>query len=91
MTSKGTLIVQDIIVAFTRVAQDDFIFLTDIAKAKKRQKPRMSSKTGCARAQPSSSWAYGEKVTNNPQFKGGEFDHFKIEAGGALKLGKHQC
>jgi hypothetical protein len=34
MATKGTLIVQDTVVAFTRVDQGDFISLTDIAKVK---------------------------------------------------------
>jgi hypothetical protein len=38
--AKGKLIVQDTIVSFTRMDQDDFISLTDIARVKNPDEPK---------------------------------------------------
>ena len=80
MTSKGALIVQDTAVAFTRVAQGDFISLTDIAKVKNSSEAKDVVKNWLRSRSTIEFLGLWEKI-NNPQFKGVEFDSFKLEAG----------
>lgn len=80
MATKGTLIVQDTVVAFTRVAQGDFISLTDIAKVKNSTEAKDVVKNWLRSRSTIEFLGLWEKI-NNPQFKGVEFDAFKLEAG----------
>lgn len=80
MTTKGTLIVQDTVIAFTRVAQGDFISLTDIAKVKNSSEAKDVVKNWLRSRSTIEFLGLWEKI-NNPQFKGVEFDSFKLEAG----------
>jgi hypothetical protein len=80
MATKGTLIVQDTVVAFTRVAQGDFISLTDIAKVKNASEAKDVVKNWLRSRSTIEFLGLWEKI-NNPQFKGVEFDSFKQEAG----------
>ena len=38
--TKGQLLVQDTLISFTRIAQDEFILLTDIARVKNASEPK---------------------------------------------------
>jgi hypothetical protein len=38
--TKGQLLVQDRLISFTRIAQDEFISLTDIARVKNASEPK---------------------------------------------------
>ena len=38
--TKGQLLVQDTLISFTRIAQDEFISLTDIARVKNASEPK---------------------------------------------------
>jgi hypothetical protein len=80
MATKGTLIVQDTVVAFTRVDQGDCISLTDIAKVKNASEPKDVVKNWLRSRSTIDFLGLWEKI-NNPQFKGVEFDSFKLEAG----------
>lgn len=77
---KGKLIVQDTVVAFTRVEQGDFISLTDIAKVKNAAEPKDVVKNWLRSRSTIEFLGLWEKI-NNPRFKGVEFDSFMREAG----------
>ena len=68
--TKGQLLVQNTIVSFTRIAQGDFISLTDIAKVKNWLRSRSTLDF----------LGLWERI-NNSNFKGVEFDSFKAQAG----------
>ena len=73
--TKGTLIVQDTVVAFTRVEQGDFISLTDIARVKNPAEPKDVVKNWLRTRSTVEFLGLWEKM-NNPDFKGVEFDAF---------------
>ena len=73
--TKGTLIVQDTVVAFTRVKQGDFISLTDIARVKNPAEPKDVVKNWLRTRSTVEYLGLWEKI-NNPEFKGVEFDAF---------------
>jgi len=70
MTTKGTLIVQDTVIAFTRVAQGDFISLTDIAKVKNSSEAKDVVKNWLRSRSTIEFLGLWEKI-NNPQIKRG--------------------
>ncbi|HUW26064.1 MAG TPA: KilA-N domain-containing protein [Gallionella sp.] len=78
--TKGKLIVQDTVVSFTRVEQGDFISLTDIARVKNPDEPKDVVKNWLRTRSTVEFLGLWEKI-NNPDFKGVEFDSFKVEAG----------
>jgi len=78
--TKRTLIVQDTVVALTRVEQGDFISLTDIARVKNPSEPKDVVKNWLRARLTVELLGLCEKI-NIPQFKGVEFDTFKAEAG----------
>jgi hypothetical protein len=78
--TKGQLLVQDTIVSFTRIAQGDFISLTDIARVKNPDEPKDVVKNWLRSRSNLDFLGLWEKI-NNPAFKGVEFDSFKNEAG----------
>ena len=73
--TKGTLIVQDTVVAFTRVKQGDFISLTDIARVKNPAEPKDGVKNWLRTRSTVEYLGLWEKI-NKPEFKGVEFDAF---------------
>lgn len=78
--TKGQLLVQNTIVSFTRIAQGDFISLTDIAKVKNPDEPKDVVKNWLRSRSTLDFLGLWEKI-NNPSFKGVEFDSFKNQAG----------
>ena len=78
--TKGQLLVQNTIVSFTRIAQGDFISLTDIAKVKNPDEPKDVVKNWLRSRSTLDFLGLWEKI-NNPIFKGVEFDSFKNQAG----------
>jgi hypothetical protein len=74
------LLVQDTIVSFTRIAQGDFISLTDIARVKNPDEPKDVVKNWLRSRSTLDFLGLWEKI-NNPGFKGVEFDSFKNQAG----------
>jgi hypothetical protein len=78
--TKGQLLVQDTIVSFTRIAQGDFISLTDIARVKNPDEPKDVVKNWLRSRSTLDFLGLWEKI-NNPSFKGVEFDSFKNQAG----------
>ena len=78
--TKGNLMVQNTIVSFTRIAQGDFISLTDIARVKNPDEPKDVVKNWLRSRSTLDFLGLWERI-NNPGFKGVEFDSFKNEAG----------
>ena len=78
--TKGQLLVQNTIVSFTRIAQGDFISLTDIAKVKNPDEPKDVVKNWLRSRSTLDFLGLWEQI-NNPNFKGVEFDSFKNQAG----------
>ncbi len=70
MATKGTLIVQDTVIAFTRVAQGDFISLTDIAKVKNSSEAKDVVKNWLRSRSTIEFLGLWEKI-NNPKIKRG--------------------
>ena len=62
--TKGTLIVQDTVVAFTRVKQGDFISLTDIARVKNPAEPKDVVKNWLRTRSTVEYLGYGKKLTS---------------------------
>jgi hypothetical protein len=82
-------LVQNTIVSFTRIAQGDFISLTDIAKVKNPDEPKDVVKNWLRSRSTLDFLGLWGKI-NNPSFKGVEFDSFKNQAGtyGNLRVTK---
>lgn len=78
--TKGQLLVQDTLISFTRIAQDEFISLTDIARVKNASEPKDVVKNWLRTRATIDFLGLWEKI-NNPNFKGVEFDSFKNQAG----------
>ncbi len=78
--TKGQLLVQDTLISFTRIAQDEFISLTDIARVKNASEPKDVVKNWLRSRSTIDFLGLWEKI-NNPNFKGVEFDSFKNQAG----------
>ncbi len=78
--SKGHLLVQDTLITVTRIAQDEFSSLTDIARVKNVSEPKDVVKNWLRTRSTIDFLGLWEKI-NNPNFKGVEFDSFKNQAG----------
>jgi hypothetical protein len=73
-------IVQVTTVSLTRVNDDDFISLTDIARVRNPDEPKDVVKKWLRNRSTIEFLGLWEKI-NNTAFKGGEFDTFKLKAG----------
>ena len=78
--NKGQLLVQDTVITFTRIAQAEFISLTDIARVKNASEPKDVVKNWLRTRSTIDFLGLWERI-NNPDFKGVEFDSFKNQAG----------
>lgn len=74
------LIVQDTLVSLTRVNDDDYISLTDIARVRNPDEPKDVVKNWLRNRSTVEYLGLWEKI-NNAAFKGVEFDSFKHQAG----------
>jgi hypothetical protein len=74
------LIVQDALVSLTRVNDDDYISLTDIARVRNPDEPKDVVKNGLRNRATVEFLGLWEKI-NNAAFKGVEFDSFRLQAG----------
>lgn len=74
------LIVQDTLVSLTRVNDDDYISLTDIARVRNPDEPKDVVKNWLRNRATVEYLGLWEKI-NNASFKGVEFDPFKNQAG----------
>jgi hypothetical protein len=78
--TKSQLLGQNTIVSSTRIAQGDFIFLTDISKDKNPDESKDVVKNWLRSHSTLEFPGLCEQI-NNPSFKGVEFDSFKNQAG----------
>lgn len=74
------LIVQDTLVSLTRVNDDDYISLTDIARVRNPDEPKDVVKNWLRNRATVEFLGLWEKI-NNAAFKGVEFDSFRFQAG----------
>jgi hypothetical protein len=74
------LIVQDTLVSLTRVNDDDYISLTDIARVRNPDEPKDVVKNWLRNRSTVEYLGLWEKI-NNAAFKGVEFDPFAIQSG----------
>lgn len=74
------LIVQDTFVSLTRINDDDYLSLTDIARVRNPDEPKDVVKNWLRNRSTVEYLGLWEKI-NNAAFKGVEFDSFKIQAG----------
>ena len=63
--TKGELLVQDTLISFTRIAQDDFISLTDIARVKNASEPKDVVKNWLRSRSTIGFWGLLEKINQN--------------------------
>ncbi|MBU0641611.1 MAG: KilA-N domain-containing protein [Planctomycetes bacterium] len=77
---QNKLIVQDINVSLTKINNEDFISLTDIARSKNSDEPKDVVKNWLRNKNTVEFLGLWETI-NNENFKGVEFDTFKNEAG----------
>ena len=73
--------IQDIPVAITHNSGDDFICITDMAKAKQGHARSADVIKNWIRKRTTLEFIGTWEMINNPYFKVVEFDHFKIQAG----------
>ena len=74
------LIVQDTLVSLTRITDDDYISLTDIARVRNPDEPKDVVKNWLRNRATIEFLGLWEKI-NNAAFKGVEFDSFRLQAG----------
>lgn len=74
------LVVQDTLVSLTRVHDDDYISLTDIARVRNPDEPKDVVKNWLRNRATVEFLGLWEKI-NNAAFKGVEFDSFRLQAG----------
>jgi len=77
---QNKLIVQDINVSLTKINNEDFISLTDIARSKNSDEPKDVVKNWLRNKNTVEFLGLWETI-NNENFKGVEFDSFKNDAG----------
>ena len=77
---NNTLIVQETLISIRQHDKEDFISLTDIAKAKNADEPKDVVKNWLRNKNTIEFLGLWEQI-NNPDFKGVEFDGFKNAAG----------
>ncbi|MDP2880796.1 MAG: KilA-N domain-containing protein [Azonexus sp.] len=74
------LVVQDTLVSLTRINDDDYISLTDIARVRNPDEPKDVVKNWLRNRSTVEYLGLWEKI-NNVAFKGVEFDSFRLQAG----------
>jgi hypothetical protein len=82
MSNKTQIIkVQNIAISVTTKTNDDFICITDIAKAKGGDSRAADIIKNWIRSRTTLEFLGAWEQMNNPDFKVVEFDHFKMKAG----------
>lgn len=77
---KNKIIVQNIDITLTKINNEDFISLTDIARSKNNDEPKDVVKNWLRNKNTIEFLGLWETI-NNDSFKGVEFDYFKSQAG----------
>ena len=81
MSKIKKLEIENAIISITKVNEDDFICLTDMAKAKKGDNRAADIIKNWIRTRTTIEFLGTWEMLYNPNFNVVEFDHFKSEAG----------
>ena len=81
MSKIGKLDIENTIISITKIDKEDFICLTDMAKAKKGDNRAADIIKNWIRTRTTIEFLGTWEIMYNPDFKVEEFDHFKKEAG----------
>jgi len=81
MTKISKLDIKNTIISITKIEEEDYICLTDIAKAKEGDNRAADVIKNWIRTRTTIEFLGTWEILYNPNFKIVEFDHFKMEAG----------
>lgn len=81
MSKIKTIDIQNAIISITKIEEEDYICLTDMAKAKKGDNRAADVIKNWIRTRTTIEFLGTWETMYNPNFKMAEFDHFKMEAG----------
>lgn len=81
MSRIRTIDIKDAIISITKIEKEDYICLTDMAKAKEGDNRAADVIKNWIRTRTTIEFLGTWETMYNPDFKVGEFDHFKMEAG----------
>ncbi|MBW6535413.1 MAG: KilA-N domain-containing protein [Mariniphaga sp.] len=77
----STIDIKNAIISITKIEEEDYICLTDMAKAKEGDNRAADVIKNWIRTRTTIEFLGTWETMYNPDFKVGEFDHFKMEAG----------
>ncbi len=81
MSKISTIDIKDAIISITKIKEEDYICLTDMAKAKEGGNRAVDVIKNWVRTRTTIEFLGTWETVYNPDFKVAEFDHFKMEAG----------
>ncbi len=81
MSKIKTIDIQDAIISITKIEEEDYICLTDMAKAKEGDNRAADVIKNWIRTRTTIEFLGTWETMYNPNFRVNEFDHFKMEAG----------
>ena len=81
MRKISTIDIKNAIISITKIEEEDYICLTDMAKAKEGDNRAADVIKNWIRTRTTIEFLGTWETMYNPDFKVGEFDHFKMEAG----------
>jgi hypothetical protein len=81
MSRKQKLDIENAIISITKIEEEDYICLTDMAKAKEGDNRAADVIKNWIRTRTTIEFLGTWETLYNPNFKVAEFDHFKMEAG----------
>jgi hypothetical protein len=81
MSKISTIDIKDAIISITKIKEEDYICLTDMAKAKEGDNRAADVIKNWIRTRTTIEFLGTWETMYNPDFKVAEFDHFKMEAG----------
>ena len=81
MSKISTIDIKDAIISITKIEEEDYICLTDMAKAKEGDNRAADVIKNWIRTRTTIEFLGTWETLYNPKFKVSEFDHFKMEAG----------
>ncbi len=81
MSKIRTIDIKDAIISITKIEEEDYICLTDMAKAKEGDNRAADVIKNWIRTRTTIEFLGTWETMYNPNFKVAEFDHFKMEAG----------
>lgn len=81
MSKISTIDIQEAIISITKIEEEDYICLTDMAKAKEGDNRAADVIKNWIRTRTTIEFLGTWETMYNPNFKVVEFDHFKMEAG----------